>query len=296
MFNLLISYGEESWLGKSCHISVDRFCEYSNPDIVERYKGQSIKNLSELKEFPCLFVVEGEIVESRVGYITEIVQKEHQIEIFFSFSEGYEPIPCNFLKDHLSELDMHPFELTRTHWAIKDINLLEFLKLKNLTKELIGYAKVENDQLLDSNASGMPEIFVVHGQDTVMQLEVKDYLIQKGFSPIILHEQENHGLTIIEKLEKYTNVDFAVILYSPCDIGGIRRDLPELKYRARQNVVFEHGFLTSKLGRANVSALVKNKKLELPNDLSGLVYINFDEDDHWKKELARELLNRKKSD
>jgi len=33
---------------------------------------------------------------------------------------------------------------------------------------------------------------------------------------------------------------------------------PELKPRARQNVVFEHGYLMGKIGRKNVCALVKD--------------------------------------
>lgn len=30
---------------------------------------------------------------------------------------------------------------------------------------------------------------------------------------IILHEQADQGLTIIEKIEKYTDVDYAVVLF-----------------------------------------------------------------------------------
>ena len=35
---------------------------------------------------------------------------------------------------------------------------------------------------------------------------------------------------------------------------------------------FEHGYLISKLGRNNVCALVK-QSVEIPNDISGIVYI-----------------------
>ena len=46
------------------------------------------------------------------------------------------------------------------------------------------------------------------------------------------------------------------MLYTPCDIGrekNEKRGTP----RARQNVVFEHGYLIAKLGRERVCALVK---------------------------------------
>ncbi len=59
----------------------------------------------------------------------------------------------------------------------------------------------------------------------------------------------------------------------------------ELKYRARQNVVFEHGFLIGKLGRENVATLVEGV-IELPNDISGIVYIN---DKDWQIDIAKEM-------
>lgn len=42
------------------------------------------------------------------------------------------------------------------------------------------------------------------------------------------------------------------------------------------------------LGRQNVSALV-DCKLELPNDISGVVYINLDEGSAWQLQLAKEM-------
>lgn len=58
--------------------------------------------------------------------------------------------------------------------------------------------------------------------------------------------------------------------------------------RARQNVVFEHGYLISKLGRDNVCALVKGA-VEIPNDISGIVYISLDSNEGWKLFLAKEM-------
>lgn len=92
--------------------------------------------------------------------------------------------------------------------------------------------------------------------------------------------------TIIEKIGNYSNVGFGIVLYTPCDSGSKRGE--ELKPRARQNVVFEHGFLIGKIGRGNVCALVKGN-LETPNDILGVVYISMS--DEWKLSLARELRN-----
>jgi predicted nucleotide-binding protein len=74
----------------------------------------------------------------------------------------------------------------------------------------------------------------------------------------------------------------------PDDVGSEKSKADNLNVRARQNVVFEHGFLIGKLGRKNVAALVDGK-LELPNDISGVVYISLDEASAWQLHLAKEM-------
>jgi predicted nucleotide-binding protein len=131
------------------------------------------------------------------------------------------------------------------------------------------------------------KIFIVHGQNNEAKLEVARFIEKIGFEPIILHEQASGSKTIIEKIEAYSDVGFGVVIYTPCDIGAKSSEPSELKGRARQNVVFEHGFLIGKLGRSNVCPLVKGD-LETPNDISGIVYTSMDTA-NWQLELAKEL-------
>lgn len=131
------------------------------------------------------------------------------------------------------------------------------------------------------------KIFIVHGRDNESKLELARYLEKINLEPIILHEQVNRGKTIIEKIEEYTDVNYGVVLYTACDIGGLNDGKNELKERARQNVIFEHGLLIGKIGRNNVSALVKGN-IEKPNDIAGVVYMDMNSDS-WKIDLAKEL-------
>lgn len=79
------------------------------------------------------------------------------------------------------------------------------------------------------------------------------------------------------------------MLYTACDHGrGAHETKTPPKNRARQNVVFEHGYLMAKLGRENVCSLVKGD-IETPNDISGVVYVPLDELGAWKNEVAKEL-------
>lgn len=132
------------------------------------------------------------------------------------------------------------------------------------------------------------QVFIVHGHDDVAKTKTARFVEKLGFEAIILHEQASSSKTIIEKIEEYSNVGFGIILYTPCDIGGKKNANPDLKSRARQNVVFEHGFLIGKIGRSNVCALVKGD-IETPNDISGVVYVSMDEADAWRYTIAREL-------
>jgi predicted nucleotide-binding protein len=134
------------------------------------------------------------------------------------------------------------------------------------------------------------KVFIVHGHDNETKQEVARFIEKIGLETIILHEQANNGMTIIEKIEYYTNeANFAIILYTPCDKGrGTSETKVEARYRARQNVVFEHGYLMAKIGRKNVCALVKGE-IETPSDISGVVYTPLDFSGGWKNKLLIEL-------
>lgn len=140
-----------------------------------------------------------------------------------------------------------------------------------------------------TNVAKNAKVFLVHGHDEAMKQTVARTLERAGLEAIILHEKPNEVATIIEKIEKYADVAFAIVLYSPCDIGRAKENStqPE-RLRARQNVVFEHGYLNGRLGRKSVCAIV-NGDIEKPGDIDGVVYIDFDGRGAWKAELGREL-------
>ena len=131
-------------------------------------------------------------------------------------------------------------------------------------------------------------IFVVHGQDDGAKEAVARYLAKLELEPVVLHEQPNRGRTIIEKFETYSNVAFAVVLFTPDDIGYPAGKVEEGKPRARQNVVLELGFFMAALGRERVCVLYKSG-VEVPSDYSGVLYHQMDEAGAWRFYLAREI-------
>ena len=156
------------------------------------------------------------------------------------------------------------------------------------------------------------KVFIVHGRDDKPVKELKFMLTQFGLKPIVLHEQPSGSRTIVEKLEKYSDVGYAFVILTPDDLGSEKFDfakilmsvMNELRYvieaesivrpkgtvqmalnelmsisgslkpRARQNVVLEFGYFMGLLSRDNVCCLYTGD-VELPSDMSGIVYVPF---------------------
>jgi predicted nucleotide-binding protein len=115
-------------------------------------------------------------------------------------------------------------------------------------------------------------VFVVHGHDNSMKNELARLLERIGLEPIILHEQPDRGQTVFAKLnDEMSDVGFAFILLTPDDLGTVTTDQQSLHPRARQNVVFEHGLFTARLGPARVCA-IRVGDVEIPSDLQGVLY------------------------
>lgn len=170
-------------------------------------------------------------------------------------------------------------------YAFMDENITQ-----DITKDLLKKYQllVNENKIVKSNkkfSKKMDTVFIVHGQDNELKNEIARFIEEIGLNTIILHEKENKGDTIIEKIERYSEeANYAIILYTPCD-KGCKNNENDLKPRARQNVIFEHGYFVAKFGRKNVVAILKDN-VEIPSDISGIVYINYKD---YKFDLMKEL-------
>lgn len=132
-------------------------------------------------------------------------------------------------------------------------------------------------------------VFIVHGRSERLKETVARFLEKLGLEVIILHEQKNQGLTIIEKFEQHAQkAGFAVVLATRDDVGGLAESPPDLKPRARQNVIYEMGFFAGRLGRSRV-AVLSEQNVELPSDLLGVLHLKA-ESETWKHDLVSEMI------
>ena len=185
------------------------------------------------------------------------------------------------------------WERRRQYLQSELMNILSSYKKTSITEHSVSENSIKNTEQVsgltsrasDAGLNMKKKVFIVHGHDDSLKNEVFIFLTHEGFQPVILHHEANEGQTIIEKLEKHIDsVSYAVVLYTACDEGKAKSET-ELKKRARQNVVLEHGWLMSKLSRKYVAAIVEDG-VEFPGDLSGVVRISASD---WKYDLSKEL-------
>lgn len=156
---------------------------------------------------------------------------------------------------------------------------------RRLLRDMIDSQINKFEKYITMTKKDRKKVFIVHGHGDLNQ-KVARFLEKQGLEAIILQEKPNSGDTIIEKIEHNTDVGYAVVLYTGCDEGKEKNET-ELKPRARQNVVFEHGYMMCKLGRNKVCALFE-KDVEFPSDVSSILHYSL-EDSGWELKLAKEM-------
>jgi predicted nucleotide-binding protein len=163
-------------------------------------------------------------------------------------------------------------------------SLVDIATLRTARTSLLRILKTVDDE--------SRKVFIVHGRDDAMRKDAQGTLNRFGIDGIVLFEEINEGQTIIEKFDREAKAcGYAIVLFSPDDLGGIRvgKTAPKLSPRARQNVVLELGYFVALLGRKNVFVLVAGSGLEQPSDFHGVVYETYDKAGAWKRRLANEL-------
>lgn len=167
---------------------------------------------------------------------------------------------------------------------------LQLKALKEVLEERVAYSvpSEEPSAIQPSPPPNTGKVFIVHGHDHGVKETVARFIENLGLEPIILHEQPNEGRTVIEKFEEHAVADFAIVLFTPDDIGHPAKHPEEAKPRARQNVVLELGFFIGSLSRKRV-AVIHTGDVEIPSDYSGVLYLPLDGAGAWKFLLAKEM-------
>lgn len=180
--------------------------------------------------------------------------------------------------EHRDLQDRSPYRIFKSSATWRAIDKCEDVTDRFITVPSGSKVRSESKAItMERRKADNQKVFIVHGHDTELKNDVELFLKSINLVPIVLHRELDEGLTVIEKFEKHSDVNYALILLTPDDIGCTvdesrkAEDQREYELRARQNVIFEFGYFVGRLTRKNVCCIYKEGVM-LPSDLSGLIY------------------------
>ncbi|MFC0013300.1 FRG domain-containing protein [Devosia nitrariae] len=138
MFNLLMAYDDNAWAigpGQTgvAEFSISRFLEYTDDGIRERLQPVTESRLAFLTTLPTIFMSElkreegEEYVTFRLGQILETTIVGRDIRYSFRIDRDYNRMPVVEQGSVIAALNLGRWELSRTHWAVKDGNIEDVL-------------------------------------------------------------------------------------------------------------------------------------------------------------------------
>lgn len=134
MYNLFVSGNEENWDGEPYVLEVGRCVrEYTDAEITKSYGDFTPEQIEAIRRFPCIFAYEAGCKKNpKFGIVREVTKRQGKIKIEYDLVELDKFITHAEILDMLFELDILDWELNRTHWAIKNVNLAKELSAKNV--------------------------------------------------------------------------------------------------------------------------------------------------------------------
>lgn len=133
MYNFLVSGNDEAWNGEPYPYERSRLFEYTEDAITGRFNELREDQIERLIGLPTVFAYESSREkDARVGEVTKISIRNREVLVSYRFDDRIQPIPHQLLVERSRTLDIGNWELNRTHWAVKDVDLFGFLEAQGL--------------------------------------------------------------------------------------------------------------------------------------------------------------------
>jgi TIR domain len=124
MFNLFVVFDRDAWEGEPYTLPLERFAEYTQSELKERFSGLTPEVIRSLCRLPCVFAYETGIEQDpKFGRITDVEVRRDKIQIHYEIENVTPFLTYTDINRMSFELDLSGWEMSRTHWAIKDVNL-----------------------------------------------------------------------------------------------------------------------------------------------------------------------------
>lgn len=128
MYNLLVSGNPEAWEAGHYDYDVGRVGEHTSDVLQAQFAALEPAQIDALVQLPCLFAYEtGNRQAARIGRLARVRVRQRIARVEYEFDPGFPAIEPQAILDHRWDLDVSDWEMNRTHWAIKDVDLIPAL-------------------------------------------------------------------------------------------------------------------------------------------------------------------------
>jgi len=126
-YNLIMATVPEFYSGDAGEFNIpkDRFLQYTEDHIKEKFQLLDQDVINRLKNLPTIFATEQEVTDARIGKITDIKVYSNNIRVKYSFDKDRHPLTRGALKENQQKLGISEsgYEFHRGHWGIKECDL-----------------------------------------------------------------------------------------------------------------------------------------------------------------------------
>jgi len=138
MYSLFVSSSADSWNGGPFLLELSRCVrEYTTDKLTDRYGELMPPEVDELRRLPCIFAYENGCGKNpKFGVVRDIIKRQGQALIEYDILPLDPFLTLEDLREDralLFLLDIREWEMNRTHWAVKDIDLARELRRKGIS-------------------------------------------------------------------------------------------------------------------------------------------------------------------
>ncbi|WP_454717141.1 toll/interleukin-1 receptor domain-containing protein [Caulobacter segnis] len=138
MYNFLVTGAVDPatiWDGAPWQIELGRCArEYTDIELTKKFGDFDAAAVAELTKLPSVFAAEAYLkIPPKFGMIRDITKRQGQVRIEYEILKVDPFLSAEDLENMMFELDIGKWELNRTHWALKDVNLPKELHGRGIT-------------------------------------------------------------------------------------------------------------------------------------------------------------------
>src|ERR1700753_2256330 len=124
LYNFLVTGEKGAWNHSAYEFTSGRFLEYTAEHLAASFQPLTAKRIALLLELPCLFAYEGKDSPMCIGRLLGVEQRSTVLRIRFELDRELPVVPFEQIEALRIDLDIRDWELNRTHWAVKEADLL----------------------------------------------------------------------------------------------------------------------------------------------------------------------------